>query len=180
MGALLSPNDQEEALSRAYVAAVAAGAGLIDQSDNLEIGVTWSQIRPTPEPSKNVAFSKVESEALREAARIFRDKQPREGVTIFGWVRTLKRDVDVDNGVITVKADIDNRTQSVTADLDLPNYNSAIRAHTNKEPVVLDGDVDAAVDIGKKAFASLKMADISMRSFSSALYKSIIDGAQHE
>lgn len=56
----------------------------------------------------------------------------------------------------------------------------AVRLDMNYSAALKDGDVDAAVDIGKKAFASLKMADISMRSFSSALYKSIIDGAQHE
>jgi hypothetical protein len=51
-----------------------AVAGLIEQSDGLEISLTWARTRPTPEAQRKVAFSAKDAEILREAARTFRHR----------------------------------------------------------------------------------------------------------
>jgi hypothetical protein len=68
----------------AFENAVAAGvsanlceavAGLIEQSDGLDISLTWARTRPTPETLRKVAFSSKDAEMLKEAARTFRQRQ---------------------------------------------------------------------------------------------------------
>jgi hypothetical protein len=82
-----SRNAAEMALSgdgAAFENAVTAGvsanlceavAGLIEQSDGLDISLTWARTRPTPEALRKVAFSSKDAEILKEAARTFRHRQ---------------------------------------------------------------------------------------------------------
>jgi hypothetical protein len=135
----------------AFENAVAAGvsanlceavAGLIEQSDGLDISLTWARTRPAPEAQRKVAFSSKDAEILREAARTFRQRQPRPGVTLFGTVSKLKRDLDEVEGVVTLKAMVDDRVQPVGAVLDQANYSVAVRAYTAKTPVIVTGDLE--------------------------------------
>ena len=90
-----------------------AVAGLIDQSQGLEVAVTWAKTRPTPETHRKIAFSKSDSEIFREAARTFRLRQPKESETLFGTVHKLKRDLGETEGEVTLKAMVDGKLQSV-------------------------------------------------------------------
>lgn len=134
----------------AFEKAVAAGvsanlceavASLIEQSDNLDISVTWARTRPTPETRRNVVFSGSDAEIMKEAARTFRLRQPRENVTLFGTVHKLKRDQDEAEGVVTLKAMVDDQPQSVSALLDPAAYSIAVQAHEAKRPVIMNGDL---------------------------------------
>jgi hypothetical protein len=143
----------ERALSgdgTAFEKAVAAGvsanlceavAGLIEQSDNLDISVTWARTRPTPQARRNVVFSRSGAEIMKEAARTFRLRQPRENVTLFGTVHKLKRDQDEAEGVVTLKAMVDDKPQSVSASLDPAAYSITVQAHEAKRPVIMSGDL---------------------------------------
>jgi hypothetical protein len=86
-----SRNAAEIALSgdsAAFENAVAAGvsanlceavAGLIEQSDGLDISLTWARTRPTPEPQRKVTFSSKDAGILKEAARTLRRRHRNAG-----------------------------------------------------------------------------------------------------
>ena len=135
----------------AFEDAVAAGvsanlceavAGLIEQSDGLDISVTWARTRPTPETQRKVAFSAKDAEILKEAARTFRQRQPKSDVTLFGAVIKLKREQEEVEGVVVLKAMVDERPQPVSVILDQANYSVAVHAHAAKTPVIVTGDLE--------------------------------------
>jgi hypothetical protein len=118
-----------------------AVAGLIEQSQGLEISVTWAKTRPTPEAHRKIGFSKSDSEIFREAARNFRLRQPKENEVLFGTVHKLKRAHGETDGEITLKAMVDGKPQSVTAKLAEAAYSIAVQAHEAKRPVIMTGDL---------------------------------------
>lgn len=137
--------------SAAFENAVAAGvsanlceavAGLIEQSQGLDISLTWARTRPTPEAIRKVAFSQNDAEILKEAARTFRLRQPKPDVTLYGTVHKLKRDQDEVEGIVTLKAIVENKMQSVSAVLDQANYSTAVRAHDAQMQVIVTGDLE--------------------------------------
>ena len=119
-----------------------AVAKLIEQSDGLEISVSWDRTRPTSEARRKIDFSDSDAAVLKEAARAFRAKQPRPGVILFGSVHTLKRDQYDIEGLVTFKDEVDDKVQSVNAVLDQNNYSAAVRAHEARNPVVVTGDLE--------------------------------------
>jgi hypothetical protein len=73
---------------------------------------------------------------------VFRSRHPRPDQFLFGTVHTLKRrDEDIE-GLVTLKAFVDEREQSVRAVLDQENYSVAVRAHDNKTPIQVKGDLE--------------------------------------
>ncbi|AFK56872.1 hypothetical protein [Tistrella mobilis] len=117
-------------------------AGLIDQSERLDIRLTWARTRPVPEIHRDVSFSKTDAGVLSEAARIFRLRAPVPDVTLHATVHQLKRDQDDIDGVVTLKAVIEDALRSVTVVLDPANYRLAVRAHENQTPIVVTGDLE--------------------------------------
>jgi hypothetical protein len=118
-----------------------AVAKLIEQSNGLDISLTWARTRPTPETQRRVVFSANDAEILKEAARTFRLRQTREGVVLFGTIPKLKRGQDDIEGIVTLKTMIDDKPQSVTASLDHATYSVAVQAHDAKRPVIMTGDL---------------------------------------
>lgn len=149
-----SRNAAEMALSgeaNAFEKAIAFGvsanlceavAGLIEQSDGLDISVTWARTRPTPEAHRKVVFSQNDAEILKEAARTFRLRQPKADVTLYGTVHKLKRDQDEVEGVVTLKAIVEDKIQSLRAVLDQANYSVAVQAHDAQTTVIVNGDLE--------------------------------------
>ena len=145
----LALSGNESAFEQAVASGVSANlceavASLIEQSNGLEISLTWARTRPTPEALRKVAFSGNDAEILKEAARTFRLKQPKEDVTLYGYVLKLRRELEEVEGLVTLKAMVDNRMQSVGAVLDQSNYSIAVRAHDAKLPVIVTGDLERA------------------------------------
>lgn len=135
------------AFERAVVEGVSANlceavASMIEQSGKLDITLTWARTRPTPETQRRIAFSPNDASILKEAARTFRARHPKAGVSLFGTVHKLKRDQDEVEGLVTLKAMIDDKPQSVRAVLDQANYSVAAQAHDAKMPVVVKGDLE--------------------------------------
>ena len=89
-----------------------------------------------------MVFSGNDAEILKEAARTFRQRQPKADVTLFGTVHKLKRDQEEVEGVVTLKAMVDDKLQSVSTILDQANYSVAVRAHEAKTPVIVTGDLE--------------------------------------
>jgi hypothetical protein len=119
-----------------------AVANLIEVSDRIDVSTTWARTRPTPEQQREVKFSRDDATVFREAARIFRLREPKLGVSLFGNVTKLARDKLADNGTITIKTLVDDKPQSVTAMLDDALYGIAVAAHKKRSPIILRGDLE--------------------------------------
>lgn len=144
---LAHSGDGSNAFENAITSGVSANlceavSKLIDHSNGLEISVSWARTRPTPEARRKIKFSESDAAVLKEAARSFRAKLPRPGVTLFGRVHKLKRDQHEAEGLVTFKAEVDEKMQSVNAVLDQSNYSVAIRANDARNPVVVAGDLE--------------------------------------
>ena len=144
---LAASGDGQGAFERAVACGVSANlceavAGLIAQSAGIDISVTWALTRPTPEAHRTIAFSSSDAEIVTEAARMFRARHPRADLTLFGTIHTLKRHDDDIEGLVTLKAMVDDKPQSVRAVLDQANYSIAVRAHHDKVPVIVKGDLE--------------------------------------
>jgi hypothetical protein len=119
-----------------------AVAGLIEESGSeLDISISWARTRPMLEPRRKVIFSQNDASILREAARTFRQRQPRPDVSLYGWVNKLRREQDEADGVVTFKVAVDEKIQSVRATLDQGSYEMAVEAHGAKKPVLVTGDL---------------------------------------
>ena len=116
--------------------------GMIGPFHTLDVSTSWAGTRPVRGSRDVVRFSKDYSLILREAARLFRHREPKLDVSLFGSVQRLKRDDSETDGTVTLRAYIDGKTQSVTAVLSESDYNRAIAAHRDKAPVIVEGDLD--------------------------------------
>jgi hypothetical protein len=133
---------QEAVMSGVSANLCEAVGGLIEQSNGLDISLTWAKTRPTPEVKRTVGFSKNDAEILKEAARVFRERQPKPDVKLVGTVLKLKRDLDDIEGLVTFKVVVDGKYQSVSAVLDQSNYSIAVRAHDAKAELIVNGDLE--------------------------------------
>lgn len=115
---------------------------LIRPFSNLDVGVFWARTRPAPLPEATVRFGKADSPILEEAARLFRERAPREGVRLHGFVQLLKRSKTEDDGTIHLKAHIEGQEQSVTTVLAQSDYEKAVQAHRDRAMVTLKGDLE--------------------------------------
>ena len=75
---------------------------MIGPFPTLDIGLVWARTRPRPRLS--VPFPGSDAPLLREAARTFRDREPRMDMRLFGFVQRLKRDESETDGTITLRA----------------------------------------------------------------------------
>ena len=115
---------------------------LVEPFPTLDVGVSWAQTRPLEIASSIVRFGQADAALLREAARSLRDRAPRPDVDLYGFVRLLKRREEEDDGIIGLATTIDGQPQAVKVVLERVDYERAIRAHHDRAPVVLNGDLD--------------------------------------
>ena len=115
---------------------------LIGSFPTLDVGVTWARTRAMPSPRDVVKFAIGDAPLLREAARVFRDREPRLDIQLFGFVERLIREESEHDGTISLRTLIDGRSCSVTALLKQSDYDIAILTHSEQEPVILQGDLE--------------------------------------
>ena len=115
---------------------------LIGPFPKMDVGVSWAQTRLSSLPEALVQFGRTDSPILQEAARRFRDRAPREGVHLPGFVQLLKRPETKDDGTVHLTTHIDGKQQAVTAILEQSDYGRALQAHKDKAMVVLTGDLE--------------------------------------
>lgn len=115
---------------------------LIRPFSKLDVGVSWARTRPAPLPEATVRFGKADSPILEEAARLFRERAPREGVHLPGFVQLLRRPETEDDGIIHLTTHIDGRPQAVRAVLEQSDYGRAVQAHRDRAMVTLKGDLE--------------------------------------
>lgn len=119
-----------------------AAANLIVRGDGLNVTVTWARTRPTPEKIRRVNFSPSDADVLREAARIFRDREPRPDETLEGFIIKLARDEEATDGNATLRTTMDDQYISVRMDLPQLPYEEAVRAHEGRFVISIRGDLE--------------------------------------
>jgi hypothetical protein len=114
---------------------------LIEQSNGLEVSVTWAKTRPTPEARRRVRFSQAEGEIFMEAARRFRLLEPRPDERLEGYVVNLGRGMEELKGRISLKTFVDEQPVSVKVTLPHELYSDALSAHEAKAAIAITGDL---------------------------------------
>ena len=117
-------------------------AALIEPFPTLDIGVHWALTHPVNSPRRTVRFANADAPVLREAASSFRAREPKLDTCLIRFVHRLQRHLEEDDGTIYLRTEIDNQTCSVAVVLSQSDYHTAIRAHEDKAPVLLRGDLD--------------------------------------
>jgi hypothetical protein len=119
-----------------------AVAAIIDQANGADLSLTWAKTRPTPEARSHIVFKRSDAEVLKEASRQLRLDEPRRDEHILGYVTRLKRHEDEIDGFITIKSLIDNKVRALSAYLSPADYHLAIKAHDEKKPISIIGDIE--------------------------------------
>ena len=119
-----------------------AVATLIEPFGGIDVGVTWARTYPVETARETVRFGASDAPILREAARRFREWEPKPDVSLIGRIQRLKRDDRETDGTVTLRTYVEGRVVSVTAALDQPNYDRAIQAHGSGAVVVMTGDLE--------------------------------------
>ena len=117
-------------------------AMLIEPCPTLDVSVTWARTLPRKTARETVRFGRSDAPILREAARSFRNREPRPDVRVFGFVQRLKRGEAETGGNIALRTSVDGRNQSIATILESFDYERAIQAHRAKSPIVMEGDLE--------------------------------------
>ena len=108
----------------------------------LEVSIVWARTRPMGNARKAIRFAKEDVPILNEAARLFRNREPKLDEQLFGFVQRLKRDEHEVDGTVSLRASIEGRTEAVMAVLNQNDYEQAITAHKERSPVIAVGDLE--------------------------------------
>lgn len=117
-------------------------AGVMEPFGGIDVILTWARTRPAPHVRDVVRFAASDAPILRAAAKSFRSREPQPDVVLIGIVRMLKRGEAEQDGTVSLRTSIDGRNQSVSIVLKQFDYERAVLAHKEKEPVVIKGDLD--------------------------------------
>lgn len=116
---------------------------LITPFQALDISLVWARTRPMAHVQETIGFAEGDVPILREAARTFRTQEPQYDFRSLGFVRSLKREDHETDRTITLQVVLaDGKAQLATAVLPQPDYNLAIKAHKEKVPVLVRGDLE--------------------------------------
>ena len=116
--------------------------GLVDSFPALDISVVWARTRPISPLREVFRFAKADAAILNEAARRFRDREPRPDTRLFGTVQRLRREEEEAGGTIYLWTPIDGKNRSVAVVLKRSDYDRAVQAHKEKLPMILRGDLE--------------------------------------
>jgi len=116
-------------------------AHLAERGDGVDISVSWSRVRPAPEPITIYSFNRDNARVLSEAAVAFREREPKTDVTIDGFVVGLRREPQEFDGKAKIRGFIDGQVRTLTAQFILPDYRKVVEAHDQKLRVRVDGEL---------------------------------------
>ena len=88
-----------------------------------------------------MSYTRSEGDVFREAARLFRQAEPRPDERLEAYVVAADRQVQQEDGLVTFKTFIDGRAASVRARLPKGLYSKALEAHDRKDAVLITGDL---------------------------------------
>jgi hypothetical protein len=120
----------------------AAAARLAERGHGLEVSVSWALTRLTPTRRRRVELTRADAGILDEAARVLRDREPRPGERLEGYVTHLARGPEAEQGQVTIRAVVDGRMSSVRVDFGPDLYRRVVEAHVHRRSVTLEGDLE--------------------------------------
>ena len=118
-----------------------AVAGLVESVDRFDVSFNWALARPTTARRGPVTFSRRDEPLLLEAARSFRSLEPEYDQRIQGFIYSLARPYEDDEGTVRLRARVAGAQRSVAAVLNRFDYPRAIEAHAISAMVSLSGDL---------------------------------------
>ncbi|MEU5867105.1 hypothetical protein ABZ815_38435 [Nonomuraea sp. NPDC047529] len=137
----------KEDLNRAVVAglsadACAALAAMVSAPNGSDLDITfqWALTAAPPRAGGDtVGFPREAAGAIREIGHLLRDHVRVEDTVIYGFVSSLDRDLDDEEGVVKVKALVGDRVRPVKIVLRGDAYHTAVEAHDLKLRVIVTG-----------------------------------------
>jgi len=116
-------------------------AQLAENGGGIDVTMSWARIRPSPLPSREFRFSREMGRVLQSAAQEYRRNEPELEKTVEGFVIHLDRPPEQGEGVATLRVLIDGRPRRLRARFEAGEYSQVVRAHDEKLPVSLEGDI---------------------------------------
>ena len=113
---------------------------------DFNIGVRWALNREPPSGTvSRLTITRDVVPVFADAAKSLRERLPEPDVSLTGHVVGLRRDSLSEPGSVTVSAQIpegrSSRLRPVRLELDDPDYGQAVRAHQDRLPVEIRGDL---------------------------------------
>ena len=127
-----------------------ADIGKSGESSGVEVDLRWALARPVQDQGdRKVYFPAIDIPVIEEAGRRLRSTPSREE-RIQGYVSRLAREKGLGGeGKITIVAFIEDRLRRITVELRSADYQRAVRAHEQDQPVTCYGRLERS---GKSFF----------------------------
>lgn len=118
-------------------------AGLLEPFDagHLDIGISFAHSRPVRTGPLRVIFDRDTAPVLREAARIFKEREPVSDFEAEGVVIKLDSPDPSHGGMAVVFCTVHGQPRKVRVTLDAGGYARAIHAHQHSDTVALEGEL---------------------------------------
>lgn len=120
-----------------------AVAGLLEpfEQANLDIAIGFAPSRPVGSGPVRVVFAREAAPVLREAARIFKEREPVSDFEAEGIVVKLDSTDPSEGGVIVLFCAVDGQPRRIRITLDADGYRLAIQAHQQSHSLLLEGEL---------------------------------------
>lgn len=117
-------------------------AKFVTDGKGLDFSLSWARTRPAPETRARAEFVLSDATVLAEAAKVLREKEPRQNERLNGFVTRLAREPDALEGRVSVSAFVDGKPAAVSVVLDKALYAVALSAHRDGDELILEGDLE--------------------------------------
>lgn len=120
-----------------------AVAGLLEPFDaaRLDIGIGFASSRPARVDPVRVTFDAESAPVLREAARIFKEREPLSDFSAEGVVVKLDSPEPEAGGTAVIFCAVEGQSRKVKVSLDARDYAIAIKAHGESHAVSIEGEL---------------------------------------
>ncbi|WP_432928415.1 hypothetical protein ACQPZZ_02110 [Microbispora sp. CA-135349] len=114
-------------------------------SGELDVSFQWAVTAAPPRVGRDrLEFPAESAPAITEMGHLLKENVHIEERVIYGFVSSLDREPDDDEGTVKVKALIGGRMRPVKMVLRGPDYHNAVESHDLKQRVVVAGTLDRA------------------------------------
>jgi hypothetical protein len=116
-------------------------AQLAASGGGLDVRISWARVRPAPSAERQFRFSRDMARVLESAAQEFRRNEPKLDELLEGFVIHLDRKPEQGPGRATLRVVLDGRARSLRATFDPWEYSRVVKAHDERLPVSIEGDI---------------------------------------
>ena len=127
----------------------------------LETSVSFGVVRPAPAPVMSARFEAESVPVLREAARVLKDREPIPDFELEGLVVSLTSEDSTRGGTMVVLGPVDGRLRRVRVEVGPVDYEQAMKAHSERRVVSVEGDLQPGRGLELKSSRRLRVGPIS-------------------